>query len=300
MSKSEVGIIGVGLMGHGIAMNIAKAGWPLRYLKHPGNQPTEDLDATGAHGTADCQELARLSDIVILCVTGTPQIENILLFDDRLVAALRPDTVVIDCSTAIPSSTKNIAATIQAKGGRFLDAPMTRTPREAAEGRLNLIVGGQRTTFEEMKPLFEAYAENIFYGGPVASGHKLKLLHNFVSLGFSALLCEAAACASRANIEASAFVEVLAKGGGAGVVLDRLSPFILDGDYSYFDFTISNAHKDVSYYNQMASDLGVACTVAQGVLDSYSYLIDTGHGSTKVPEQAKWLKECVDSSKIMF
>ena len=120
-----------------------------------------------------------------------------------------------------------MAALVAEAGGTMLDAPMTRTPKEAAEGRLNLIVGGDRTVFEAKRPILESFAENITYAGEIGAGHTLKLLHNFVSLGFSAVLCEAAAASNKAGIDPAILHSVLAHGGGAGVTLDRLSPFIL-------------------------------------------------------------------------
>ncbi len=171
-----------------------------------------------------------------------------------------------------------------AAGGRFLDAPMTRTPKEAAEGRLNLIIGGDRTLFEEQLPLFQAYAENIAYAGPVGSGHKMKLLHNFVSLGFSAIVAEAAACAERGGIEPEVLVDVLAKGGGAGVILDRLTPYLLSKDSSSFRFSLSNANKDMGYYIRMAEDLGASREAAGGIHTLFAAAVDEGNGERPVPE----------------
>ena len=91
--------------------------------------------------------------------------------------------MVIDCSTALPSSSVRVAQAVQAAGSRFLDSPMTRTPKEAAEGRLNLLVGGDPGLVEACRPLLQCFAENITHVGPVGSGHSMKLLHNYVSLG---------------------------------------------------------------------------------------------------------------------
>lgn len=283
-SRPRVGIIGVGLMGLGIATNVQRNGWPLGFMDHPGNQPTADLVSRGASKYASPAEVARNSDIVILCVTGTPEVEAVLFGKDGVMGGLRRGMTVVDCSTAIPSSTLEIAKQVEAAGGRFMDAPMTRTPKEAMEGRLNLIVGGERALFDEHLPLLKSFAENITYAGPAGSGHTLKLLHNFVSLGFSTVLAEAAACADRAGIEAAVFVDVLAKGGGAGVILQRLQPYILSRDSANFRFSISNSHKDITYYTAMAKDVSAAHDAADGILKVLDGAKAKGHAGDPIPE----------------
>lgn len=258
----KIGMIGIGMMGHGIASNLLKHGHDLTLLEHPGNQPLAGLIASGAHTVGDPKRLAMTSDIVILCVTGTPQVEEVLLGDNGVLMGLRPDTIIIDCSTAIPASTDRVAAMVLAKGGQFLDAPMTRTPKEAAEGRLNLLVGGDAILFEQCKPLLACFAENIVHAGPIGAGHRMKLLHNFVSLGSVTLLAEAAACANAAGIPAQTLVDVLAMGGGWGAALERLKPFLLTGDTSGMRFSVANTLKDLTYYNQMALDLEADRTIA--------------------------------------
>jgi len=201
-----------------------------------------------------------------------------------LLEGLKPGTVVIDCSTAIPSSTLRVAQAVEKAGGRFLDAPMTRTPKEAAEGRLNLIVGGDPALFEECKPLLQCYAENISFAGPVGSGHRLKLLHNYVSLGFSAVLAEAAACAERSGIDPNVFTEILAKGGGDGVVLNRMRPYIESRDGSGFRFSIANALKDMSYYTTMAQEAGAVHGAADAIRQTYEKALQQGTPQSTVPE----------------
>jgi 3-hydroxyisobutyrate dehydrogenase len=280
---TTIGMIGIGMMGVGIASNLAKHGHALVLLEHPGNQKLDALVAAGANTTPSAATLAGLVDVVILCVTGSPEVEDALCRPDGVLAGLRRGTIVIDCSTAIPSSTVRLAAMVEQAGGRFLDSPMTRTPKEAAEGRLNLIVGGQRNLFETCRPLLACFAETIVFAGPIGSGHQLKLLHNFVSLGFSAVLAEAAACAARAGVDPAVLTEVLAKGGGGGVILERLRPFIECRDGSGFRFSLANAHKDLSYYTAMTEELGAADLAAQAIRQTYDQA-RLAHADATVPE----------------
>ncbi len=151
---------------------------------------------------------------------------------------------------------------------------MTRTPKEAAEGRLNLIVGAPKALFDETLPLLQGFAENIAHAGDVGAGHTLKLLHNFVSLGFSAVLAEATAASRKAGISDSALLEVLGAGGGGGVVLERLRPYIADNDPSGFKFTVANASKDLGYYHTMTEDLAVEGGIAEAVRNLYTSVED--------------------------
>ena len=272
----RVGMVGVGLMGHGIARNILKGGHRLCFLEHPGNQPVDDLLEAGAVAKASASEVAEDAEVILLCVTGSPQVEAVLFQPGGVLEGLMPGSLVIDCSTALPSSTERVAQHVVEAGGRFMDAAMTRTPKEAEEGRLNLIVGAPADLFAELTPLLEGFAENIAHAGGVGAGHTLKLLHNYVSLGFAAVLAEATAASRRAGIDDTALLDVLGKGGGGGVILERLRPYIEAGDASGFRFSVANASKDIGYYHAMTDELGVARGVAAGVRDLYAAIEDQG------------------------
>lgn len=285
-----IGMIGVGLMGHGIASSIQRGGRRVCFVDHPGNQPTDDLIAGGAISVPSPASLVDHCDTVILCVTGSPQVEAVLTGENGLLAALRPGMVIIDCSTALPDSTRNMAALVDEAGGTMLDAPMTRTPKEAAEGRLNLLVGGDAALYEAKLPLLKTFAENVTHTGPIGSGHVMKLVHNYVSLGFTAVLAEAAAAAANAGIDPATLHGVLANGAGKGVVLDRMAPFILDGDSSNLRFSIANAVKDIDYYTRMLKHLGGAAAIATAVGDTYAAQVEAGHGGDFVPHMIDHLR----------
>jgi len=279
-----IGIVGVGMMGVGIATNLQKHGHPLNLLEHPGNQPLDGLVRGGARTFAGAAALAAASDVVILVLTGSPQVEAVLTGAGGVLEGLRPGSVVMDCTTAIPASTRRMAQAVEAAGGRFLDTAMTRTPKEAMEGRLNLLVGGDVALLEACRPVMRCYAENIFHAGPVGAGHGMKLLHNYVSLGMVALLAEAAACARLNGVGADVFVDVLAKGGGGGTALERVKPYLLAQDTSGLRFSIANACKDLGYYRTMAGDTGAAGDIAAAVLATLQLGLERGDETTLLPQ----------------
>lgn len=284
----KVGIIGVGLMGHGIARNVLLSGaHSLTFLDHPGNQPVDELIGLGASARRTPAEVAAASEVVILCVTGSPQVEAIVAGDNGLTLGLKPGTVIVDCSTALPDSTIRMGEIVKAAGGDYLDAPMTRTAKHAHEGTLNLLVGGDAGVLEEVRPLLSTFTETVDHVGTLGHGHRLKLLHNYVSIGFMTLLAEAAAQAADAQVDPQVLVDVLASGGGASVAMERLAPYIVDGDREGLPFFVSNAQKDIGYYRAMAEASGAQKTIADGVFNAISRATEAGHGQDYVPELVK-------------
>ena len=291
----HVGIIGVGLMGHGIARNVLKrGGFALSFLDHPGNQPTDEILALGGQSFASAAAIATASDVVILCVTGSPQVEAIVTGENGLAAALRPGTVVVDCSTALPGSTLRMGEIVRQAGGDYVDAPMTRTAKHAHEGTLNLLVGGAAETLEKVRPVLASFTEKVDHVGPLGHGHRMKLLHNYVSVGFMTLLAEAAAQAADAGVDRQVFVDVLANGGGASAALDRLAPYIVSNDRSALPFFVSNAQKDIDYYRTMSEASGARKTVADGISAALAAPVAAGHGDAYVPELVRLFRKGAD------
>ena len=288
--KPAIGMIGIGLMGHGIAYNILRAHYPLTVLDHAGNQPLDELLGMGATHAPTIKDVVEACDIVLLCVTGAPQVEAILAGPEGVITRLRPDMIVIDCSTSLPETSRAMAAQINAAGGHFLDAAMTRLPPNARAGTLNLLVGGDEAILARVHPLLDCFSEHITHIGPVGSGHLMKLLHNTVSVGMVSLLAEVAAHAAQAKIPPALLIDVLEKGGGGGIALQRLSPYLLTGDPNNMPFTISNGAKDLAYYQKAAESAGAAHTIAQGIADTLQSLVEDGHGQRYMPEVAIVLK----------
>ena len=279
----RVGIIGVGLMGHGIALNVLKGGFSLVMMDHPGNQQADDLTEMGAGHLNTPNAVAAEADLLILCLTGSTQVEAVLTGETGVISALNPGAIVVDCSTALPESTERMAALIAAAGGRFLDAPMTRLAKQAHEGTLNILVGGETDVLEAARPVLDTFTENIDHVGGVSFGHRMKLLHNYVSIGHMSLLAEATAQAAEMGVDAQVFVDVLAKGGGASAALERLRKCILTGDASDVPFSIGNAIKDIDYYREMVGDGTGSRTIADGVSVAIGSAAKL-HGDAFIPE----------------
>src|SRR6478735_350596 len=125
----NIGFIGIGMMGHGMAKNLLAKGYALTFKANRNRANLDDLLAAGAKEAKTNAECARAADIVFICVTGSPQVEDIVYGKDGLMEAARPGLLVVDCSTAEPASTTKIRADLSARGAKLVDAPLARTPK---------------------------------------------------------------------------------------------------------------------------------------------------------------------------
>jgi 3-hydroxyisobutyrate dehydrogenase-like beta-hydroxyacid dehydrogenase len=254
----RIGFIGTGLMGHGMAKNLLKKGHPLSFLVHRNRSNISDLLDLQAKEVSSPRELAAASDVVVLCVTGTPQVEANVYGKDGLLEACRKGQIVIDCSTSEPASTDRIRADFGAKGVRFVDAPLARTPQHAEEGKLNCMVGADAKTYEEIKPVLEKFCENIFHVGGPGTGHKIKLVYNFVAMAHAAITCESLAACARVGISLENFFQLVSAGGANSNMFQMVVPKALNGDLTGLMFTLGNAKKDIGYYQQMVAGASLA------------------------------------------
>jgi 3-hydroxyisobutyrate dehydrogenase-like beta-hydroxyacid dehydrogenase len=254
----RIGFIGIGMMGHGMAKNLLQKGHPLSFLVNRNRSNLADLLELKAVEAKTAAELTRSADVVILCVTGTPQVEANIYGKDGVLEACRKGQVVIDCSTAMPESTDRIRADFEAKGVRFVDAPLARTPQHAEEGKLNCMVGADAQTFADVKPVLEKFCENIFHVGGPGAGHKIKLVYNFVAMGHAAITCEALAACVKVGIDPEAFYQLVSGGGANSAMFQMVVPKALKGDLTGLLFTLANAKKDIGYYQQMAAGATLA------------------------------------------
>ena len=262
----RVGFAGTGLMGRGMAKNILAAGYRLAVVAHRSRAPIEALVHLGATELHSHRNLAVGSDVVLLCVTGTPEVESIVYGRDGLLEGARKGLIVIDCSTSEPASSERIAADLAERGASLVDAPLARTPADAEAGRLNTMVGASQEDFERVRPLLAACCENIFHMGPVGSGHKTKLVYNFITMGYAALISEALCACAATGVDLERFAGVVSAGGANSGIFQLIVPKALEsGDCSGLNFSLANAEKDLRYYNRMADTVPLSGPLGRAV-----------------------------------
>lgn len=263
--KPTIGLIGLGMMGQGIGSNLLRHGFPLVVMPNRSRAGSDRLAGEGAKVVDNLRPLAESADIVILCVPGSPQVEQLVLGAGSLLESCRPGFILIDCSTSEPGSTDRVAAAVAAAGGQFADAPLARTPVEAEAGRLNTMVGADDATFAAVEPVLAAFCENIFHVGPVGAGHKLKLVNNFLAMGQAALIAEAFVACDAVGVPLEKLYEVVAAGGANSGIFRMIAGTAKDGDLDGMRFGIANAAKDLGYYTRMTADVPLTGNLGNAV-----------------------------------
>jgi len=289
VTQPTIGFIGVGLMGHGMAKNLVSKGHPLVVLGHRNRDPVEHLKSLGAREAKTPRELAAQCDIVHLCVTGSPQVEANVRGPEGLLASGKKGLIVIDCSTSNPVSTLALGEELRAAGMTLVDAPLSRTPKEAEAGTLDTMVGADADTFARIEPVLRCWAGNVVHLGPLGLGHKMKLINNFVAMGYAALFAEALAIARKAGLSIEQFHAVIGSGRMRSPFYDTFMQWSLHGDPEAHKFTIANAHKDMRYLASMANEAGAINPIQSQVKNSFAAMEAAGLGERFVPMLADFI-----------
>ena len=297
-AKPRIGFVGVGLMGHGAARNILeKGGYPLTILGNRNREPVDDLVRRGAVEAKSADELAERSDIVLLCLPSSAEVEAIIYGENGLLAGLRSGCTVIDTTTADPTVTRRIGADLATLGITLMDAALGRTPREAEEGRLSTYVGGTPEDVARVRPLMETYADTIVHCGPLGAGTSCKLCNNSITIGMVALIAEAFSTAAKAGVDFDALCDVISAGGADGRMWQMVQPWIRDGDDSRLKGPIRIAAKDLRTYSRLAEGSGSAIFISQAVSQTLRLALNHGHADTFLPRLPGILAE-LNGTKI--
>lgn len=272
----RVGFIGLGIMGRGMARNLLKAGFPLRVWNRTASRMQPLVDE-GAEAGASPADVAAHSDIIITCVSDTPDVEAVILGEDGVIHGAKQGSLVIDCSTISPKVTKEIAAKLAEKGIHMLDAPISGGSEGAAKGTLSIMVGGDADQFERAMPVFQAMGKTITHIGPNGTGQTVKLVNQVLVVGNCLAMCEALLLAQAGGVDLQKTYDAISQGAAGSWMFTNRAPQIMRRDWRP-GFTVALQQKDLRLVLEAADELGVPLAGTGLIFNLYRTLEARGLG----------------------
>lgn len=266
--KPRVGLIGLGLMGSPMAANFLKAGFPLTVWNRTAEkaQKLAKLGATAAKSPADA---AAKTDILLTIVSDPPALEEVLWGEQGALSALKSGSVLIDSSTVSPALARRIAKSCAEKSVAFLDAPVTGGTWGAEKGELVFMMGGEKETFERVRPVLEAVGKRFFLLGPNGAGQTVKLAMNLILALEVEALAEGLELVTSSGVDGAKLIEVLQSSMGRAPVLDVKAPVMLKHDFAP-SFPLRLMHKDIRLAMELAKENGLELPAGAAAYKAYS------------------------------
>ena len=275
--SERIGFIGLGIMGSGMARNLLKAGFPVRVWNRTASR-MDPLVAEGAEAGSSPADVAAHTDIIITCVSDTPDVEEVILGEQGVIHGARPGALVIDMSTISPQATIEIAQKLQEKGIHMLDAPISGGSEGAQRGTLSIMVGGDPEQVERAMPAFRAMGKAITHVGGHGAGQTVKLVNQILVVGNCLAMCEALVFAQAGGVDLEKALEAVTQGAAGSWMLSNRGPQIIRRDWRP-GFTIDLQQKDVRLILREADQLGVPVILSSLVFNFYRTLQARGLGS---------------------
>jgi 3-hydroxyisobutyrate dehydrogenase len=273
----RVGFIGLGIMGGGMARNLLKNGFALTVWNRSADKMTPILEA-GASAGASPADVASKSDIVITCVSDTPDVEAVILGENGVIHGLRSGGLVIDMSTISPKATREIAARLNERGIAMLDAPISGGSEGAARGTLSIMVGGDAAQFARALPVFQAMGRTITHVGGHGSGQMVKLVNQILVVVNMLAVSEALLFAQAGGLDLEKTLNAVAGGAAGSWMLSNRGTQAIRRDWRP-GFTIDLQQKDLRLALEMAAELGIPVLATSLVSNLYRTLQARGLGS---------------------
>lgn len=255
--KTRIGLIGLGIMGAPMALNLLKAGFQLKVYNRSDRPRVEQVLAAGALRCQSPREVAAASDVIITMVTDTPDMEAVILGEEGVVHGAARGAVVIDMSTVSPRATQQVAAELEKKGIAMLDAPVSGGDVGAQQGTLSIMVGGDQAVFDECLPVFEAMGKKITLIGGHGAGQTTKLCNQIAVSVNNLAMAEALMLAAGSGLDAEKVLNAISGGAAGSWQLSNLGPRILKGDFAP-GFMVRLQQKDLKLVLGAANDIKLA------------------------------------------
>ena len=256
MSDKKLGFIGLGIMGKPMVANLIKAGYSVTVWNRsePGIAACVE---NGAERGASPADVASKSDVVISCVTDSPDVEKVYLGENGVIESVRQGMIAIDMSTISPSVARNVAEKLAEKGVKMLDAPVSGGESGAVNGTLSIMVGGPDDTFETCKPILEAMGTRITHIGPNGLGQTVKLCNQITGALNILAMCEGLILGAKAGADMNKLVEAVSAGAAGSWMMSNLAPKILERDFDP-GFMIKLQQKDLRLVIDAAKELQIS------------------------------------------
>lgn len=277
----KIGLIGAGLMGHGMAVNMLAAGHELHVVAHRNREPIEDLVSRGALEVPSPVAMAAQVDVVVLCVTGTPAAQRVI---DELKPALRSGMLVIDTTTNTSGGPEAFSSALAELGVTYVEAPVTGGAQQAREGVLGAIVGCDTDLPQDARDVLSCFCRQIEHFGPAGAGARAKLVSNFLALGTAALVIETFRKAKTLGVDWRKLYELAQHGSGKSVGLDRIVGGAIAGDFKGYKFSVDNSVKDLSYFSELAQQNACDSDLLAALLGVFSSAASDGYGDRMISE----------------
>ncbi|MFN7106525.1 MAG: NAD(P)-dependent oxidoreductase [Pyrobaculum sp.] len=276
----KAGVIGLGIMGAPMAMNLHKAGF-LAAVYNRSEVKTKPFRGLGVYVAESPADLARRVDVVIIVVSDGPDVEEVLFKPRGVVEGGRQGLVVVDMSTNSPDWAKRFGEMLARHGIEFLDAPVTGGQKGAIEGTLAIMVGGREELFHRLLPIFNAMGKEIVYAGPVGSGQAIKLVNQTVLALNTVAMVEGLKLAKALGLDLDKVARVLTKGSARSGSIEQYLPKLLNNDLSP-GFKAEHLKKDLTYAMELAHRLNTSLPATALALELYKKLVDRGLGGLGV------------------
>ena len=275
--SEKIGFIGIGIMGKGMSANLLKAGFDVVVWNRTKSK-TEPLVEQGAAVADSPSEVAAQCDIIITCVSDTPDVEAVILGEDGVIHGVKEGALVIDCSTISPYATREIASKLNEKGVKMLDAPISGGSEGAARGTLSIMVGGDADQFERAKRIFEAMGKTITHVGGQGAGQTVKLVNQILVVGNMLATAEALLFAQAGDLDLQKTLDAVTGGAAGSWMLANRGPQCIVRDWRP-GFTIDLQQKDLRLVLEAADQMGVPTIATSLIFNLYRTLQQQGLGS---------------------
>ena len=285
----KVAFIGLGTMGAGMALNILKAGHELT-VHNRTREKEEIVAAEGARRMASPREAAAGAEVIVICVSDTPDVEEIILGTDGVIHGALDGAIVVDMSTISPIATRRIAEKLGEKGVKMLDAPVSGGPEGAQNGTLAIMVGGETSDFENALPILEVMGKSVIHVGPIGAGQITKAINQIIISGTYLTVAEGLTLGMKAGLDMDKVIQAISGGAASSWVLHNRGKNVVNNTYP-LGFRVRLHHKDLRIALDTARELGATLPGTALVAQIENGLITRGYGDDDVSAIGRSIRE---------